>query len=214
MLWHLYQTSSGKQHLKSMENFGTLMGDLADRAFKINAENFVFEHTAAVQFFSYYADDVHAFRAYICGNAGIPSLIEAIKVAESGVSRTHTDILWYMCETLSQLSAFHWCVAVLAHLDACPVLVELLSANQRDIVLGTKQRDVDIPAKDSWVAYCIVRTLRNLSMLGEDKGKKAVCGAVTDELRQILPNIADNVNKELGDVAALSVENWIKETWP
>lgn len=34
-LWHLYQTSSGKQHLQSLENCGNLMRDLAERTFKM-----------------------------------------------------------------------------------------------------------------------------------------------------------------------------------
>jgi hypothetical protein len=87
----------------------------------------------------------------------------------------------------------------------------MFSANQRYVA---KQRDIGIPAKGLWVAYCIVRILRNLSMHGEDEGRKAVCDAFTDELRQILPNIAVNVKRELGDAAALSVDNWIRETWP
>jgi hypothetical protein len=76
--------------------------------------------------------------------------------------------------------------------------------NQRDF--GTKTNPTG-----SWIAYCIVHILRNMSVLGVDH---AVRDAVTDDLRQILPDIDENVRTELGDAAALRVRTWIMETWP
>jgi hypothetical protein len=76
--------------------------------------------------------------------------------------------------------------------------------NQRDF--GTKTNPTG-----SWVAYCIIRILRNMSVLGE---VHAVHDAVTEDLRQILPGIDGNVRTELGDAAALRVRTWIIETWP
>jgi hypothetical protein len=65
----------------------------------------------------------------------------------------------------------------------------------------------------SWVAYCIVRILRNISVIDEGHGKR-VRDAMMDDLQQILPGIEGNVRTELGDAAALRVRTWIVETWP
>ena len=80
--------------------------------------------------------------------------------------------------------------------------------NQRDISMG------ETPTW-SWVAYCIVRILRNLSVLSDDEGRSALAvrNAMTDELRRVLPNIDGNARKELGDAAAIRIRSWIRETW-
>jgi len=50
-----------------------------------------------------------------------------------------------------------------------------------------------------------------VSLVGGDEGTGAVRDAVTDELRQILPNVGGSVRMELGDAAARQVETWISE---
>ena len=62
-----------------------------------------------------------------------------------------------------------------------------------------------------WVAYDIISFLRHVSLVGGDEGTGAVCDAVTDELRQILPNIGESIRTVLGDVVARRVESCISE---
>jgi hypothetical protein len=65
----------------------------------------------------------------------------------------------------------------------------------------------------SWVVYCIIRILRNLSVHSEDE-RKAVDDTMTDDLWRMLPNIGSIVQRVLGCAAALRVKTWIEETWP
>ena len=63
----------------------------------------------------------------------------------------------------------------------------------------------------SWITYCIIHILRNISVFSIGEGGEAVCDAVMDELQQILPNVGGSVGIELGDAAAQRVETWISE---
>jgi hypothetical protein len=67
---------------------------------------------------------------------------------------------------------------------------------------------------ESWVAYCIIRILRNVFVLGEGEGPKVVRAAVTDELLMILPNVEGIVRRQLGEYTSQRVIIWITETWP
>jgi hypothetical protein len=62
-----------------------------------------------------------------------------------------------------------------------------------------------------WVAYDIISFLRHVSLVGGDEGTRVVRDAVTDELRQILPNVGESVRIVLGDVVARRVESCISE---
>jgi hypothetical protein len=50
-----------------------------------------------------------------------------------------------------------------------------------------------------------------MSLVGGDEGTGAVRDAVTDGLRQILPNVGKSVRMVLGDVVARHVESCISE---
>ena len=63
----------------------------------------------------------------------------------------------------------------------------------------------------SWITYCIIHILRNIYVCSIGAGGEAVRDAVTDELRQMLPNVGRSVGMELGDAAARRVETWISE---
>jgi len=188
------------------------------------------EQTSAVQFFVEYANDMPRFRRYLSGKTGVPFLIRHLAAIAAGAIDTPYShmAVWHVCEALSYASAIRWCILILVQLDdVCHTLVKLLryalingpskvytrvskflfSMNQYDF--GAKTNPCG-----SWVAYCIVHILRNISVLDEDHGKQAVRDAMTDDLQQILPGIDGNVRTELGDAAALRVRTWIVETWP
>lgn len=76
------------------------------------------------------------------------------------------------------------------------------SENQRKLTTGQSSDYL-------WVSYDCVRALRNLTICGRENGKMVVHEATTEELRQILPDVVDTVNKVLGEVAALHVRTWI-----
>lgn len=63
------------------------------------------------------------------------------------------------------------------------------------------------------ISYAIICFLGNLAVWGED-GQRAIHDATTDQLRQILPNIAGMVRRWRGDAAALQIQQLIGKAWP
>lgn len=65
----------------------------------------------------------------------------------------------------------------------------------------------------SWLAFCSIRTLRNMVVYGGPSGRRAVDIATTKALQQILPNVEGIVRGEHGNTKAQKVRTWIEETW-
>jgi hypothetical protein len=65
----------------------------------------------------------------------------------------------------------------------------------------------------SFASYQLVRTLRNVAVLGRDSGWQAVPIATTDELKQTLLHLGDSVRKFLGDACRVEIEEAIREIW-
>jgi hypothetical protein len=88
-------------------------------------QSYIFERISAVHFFAEYANDFPRFRHYMSGSTGIPFLVQAIKSVEYRFFGLR-DTVWYVCETLADLSKMDWCIPTFACLDVCPTFVKLL----------------------------------------------------------------------------------------
>ena len=86
---------------------------------------YIFEKIAVVHFFAGYANDFPRFRHYISGSTGIPVLVQAIESVEDKPFGLR-DTVWYVCETLADLSTLDWCIPTFACLGVCPTFVKLL----------------------------------------------------------------------------------------
>lgn len=68
-------------------------------------------------------------------------------------------------------------------------------------------------AARSWCAWYILRSLRNVAIIGEEKGRRAVNDATTDSLLEMLPRIAQLVKKFLGATEGANICLWMNEIW-
>lgn len=73
--------------------------------------------------------------------------------------------------------------------------------------------EVGVGAARSWCAWYILRTLRNVAIIGDDKARGAVSDATTNVLLEMLPRIAQFVKKFLGDTEGANIRTWMVEIW-
>jgi hypothetical protein len=200
-LCYLYGAPLVKQRFQNLARQGMLIEDFMRRVFDkaILSDT---EHAYALIFSARLADDVPALRIRLSAPTGIRLLVENIKgkISHAG---SPPYLVWTLCQIMDHLAFLPWCVPILVHFNVCPTLVDLLIINQRDT-------GPDKAHTKAWAAFCIVRILHNLAVNGGDSERQKVLEAVTDELRQILPNVPSSIRRPLGDEAAEATQTWVQ----